>query len=206
MKKPSVMSVDQSMSHCALVIWRDGEPVDRLMIMTGSTQSKGKQKKDVIYFDHTVEQICHIVWTVCTLVRNENVEDYVMEALSFGSVGNATRDLAGLFYCIQMGLIEEGLSIDNIHSIAPTSVKSFARKFLPESERKITKEKVDKKTGKKVQSSAVNPMKKPAMVMACEHAAPGWLDGLTLAAGKADYADAYFIGKAFLEGLSAKGK
>ncbi len=35
----------------------------------------------------------------------------------------------------------------------------------------------------------------------------GWLDGLTLAAGKADYADAYLIGKKFMEGVSVeKGK
>lgn len=45
-------------------------------------------------------------------------------------------------------------------------------------------------------------MEKSHMVRAVDCDFPGWLDGMTLAAGKADYADAYLIGKKFLEDIS----
>lgn len=201
-----LMSVDQSLSHCAVVIFSDGQPIYREMIRTGSTKSKGRQQKDVVYFDTVYEQIEYICDRLVELVCEHVVDDYVMEALSLGSIGSATRDLAGLFYSIAISIVRDGnnmLDYNNIHTVAPTSVKSFARTLLPEEERTVVKEKVDKKTGKKVYSTTQVKMEKSHMVRAVECDFPGWLDGLTLAAGKADYADAYLIGKKFLEGLSA---
>ena len=199
-----LMSVDQSLSHCAVVIWEHGVPVYREMIRTGSTHSKGKRQKDVVYFDNVYEQIRYIVNKITTLAEEHRIDHYVMEALSLGSIGSATRDLAGLFYCIVYALYQFGiLGYGSIHTVAPTSVKSFARGLLPEEERTFVKEKVDKKTGKKVYSTGQVKMEKSHMVRAVECDIPGWLDGLTLAAGKADYADAYLIGKKFLEDLSA---
>lgn len=201
------ISVDQSLSHCAIVVWDDGKVIDREMVRTGSNSSKGPKKPTVVYFDTVTEQIYHIACALFQQVKKHGAEFYVMEALSFGSVGNATRDLAGLFYVIQVMLYDAGLlRVDEMHSIAPTSVKSFARHFLLPEDQVEYKKKVDKKTGKEVQSKAKNAMKKPAMVKACEQAMPGWLDGITLEAGKADYADAYFIGRCYWEALSAKGK
>ncbi len=196
------MSIDQSLSHCAVVIWENGKVKDRHMIKTGSTASKGKRKPDVAYFNTVLEQIHHIVSEICWLAKQNQIDDCVMESLSLGSVGNATRDLAGLFYCIQLALWENYVGLENLHVVAPTSVKAFARSLLPEEERTGVKEKVDKKTGKKVESVGKVEMKKPQMVRAVDCDFPGWLDGLTLAAGKADYADAYLIGKKFMEGLS----
>lgn len=198
-----LMSIDQSLSHCAVVIWQDGKVIDRHMIKTGSTSSKGKRKPDVVYFNTVLEQIFHIVCEICGLAKKHKIDDCVMESLSLGSVGNATRDLAGLFYCIQSSLWEHYISLENLHVVAPTSVKAFARSLLPEEERVVVKEKVDKKTGKKVYSKGPVKMEKSHMVRAVDCDYPGWLDGLTLAAGKADYADAYLIGKKFLEDLSA---
>lgn len=199
------MSVDQSLSHCAVVVWENGVPIYREMIKTGSTQSKGKKQKDVDYFDTVFEQIDFISSMIVSICEEQgNVQEFVMEALSLGSAGNATRDLAGLFYCIALRLVREKnlLKWENIHTVAPTSVKAFARQFLPEDERVVMKVKVDKKTGKKVESLGKVDMKKPQMIRAVDCDRPGWLDGLTLAAGKADYADAYLIGKKFMEGLS----
>lgn len=197
-----LMSVDQSLSHCAVVIWDDEgkEPETRYMIRTGSTSSKGKRKPDVVYFDHVIQQIDYIASEILNYVKVHKVDTYVMEELAFQAMGNATRDLAGLYYCILSALLEHHLTIEQIHTVAPTSVKSFARTLLPEEERTIIKERVDKKTGKKVQSKGQLVMKKPEMVRATQCAVPGWLDGLTLDAGKADFADAYLIGRAFLAG------
>ena len=199
-----LMSVDQSLSHCAVVIWDDKaeKPEARYMIRTGSTSSNGKRKKDVVYFDHVIQQIDYIVSKICEYVRLHKIDTYVMESLALRSVGNATRDLAGLFYCIQMALLEHYMSVEQLHDVPPTSVKACARNLLPEAERKFVKERVDKKTGEKVYSNCKIKMEKAHMVRAVDCDMPGWLDGLTLAAGKADYADAYLIGKAFLEGLS----
>lgn len=198
-----LMSVDQSLSHCAVIIWEGDKPSHKYMIRTGSTGSKGKQKKDVAYFDHTVQQIDHIVAEITGLVSLHEIDTYVMESLSLGSLGSATRDLAGLFYCIQMSLINI-LFVDDLHTVAPTSVKAFARNLLPEEERSVTKERVDKKTGKKVYSNGKCDMKKPQMVRATELAEPGFLEGITLEAGKADFADAYLIGRAFLKRVEAE--
>lgn len=196
-----LMSVDQSLSHCAVVIWEGDKPSSKHMICTGSTHSKGKQKPNVAYFDSVAEQILYIAEKILHLAKEQGCDTYVMEELSFGSLGNATRDLAGLFYCIQMMFMlneDSGGPTSYLNCIPPTSVKSFAREFLPEEERVVVKERVDKKTGKTVYSKGKLVMKKPEMVRAVECAEPGFLDGITLTAGKADYADAYLIGKAYI--------
>lgn len=198
-----LMSVDQSLSHCAVVIWDGDKPSHKYMIRTGSTHSKGKQKKDVVYFDHVIQQIDYITSMICGYVNEHGVDTYVMESLALSAMGSATRDLAGLFYCIQSALLESGLDVTDLHTVAPTSVKAFARTLLPEEEQTEVKEKVDKKTQKKVYSTGKTTMGKQQMVRATQVAEPGFLDGLTLEAGKADYADAYLIGRAY---LSRKGE
>ena len=118
-----LMSVDQSLSHCAVVIFDDGVPVYREMIRTGSNNSKSKKNKDVIYFDNVHEQIRFIVGRILTLAEEHRIDKYVMEALSLSSIGSATRDLAGLFYCIVYGLYQSAiLGYQAIHTVAPNSV------------------------------------------------------------------------------------
>lgn len=77
-----LMSVDQSLSHCAVVIFDDGVPVYREMIRTGSNNSKSKKNKDVIYFDNVHEQIRFIVGRILTLAEEHRIDKYVMEALA----------------------------------------------------------------------------------------------------------------------------
>lgn len=193
-----IVAVDQSLSHCAGVVFVDGKPLTRTMIRTGAVKSKTKSK-DVLYFPIITQQIDHIANALVDLVIEHKADEFVMEGVSQGSYGDAKGYLITLFRAIGDTLLEKThLTEDNIHYISPTAVKSFAREYLPEEERKVMKEKVDKKTGKKVQSAAKLKMEKSHMVKACESDCPGWLDGLTLASGKADYADAYLIGKAFM--------
>lgn len=203
-----LMSVDQSLSHCAVVIWAEDSsvPEAKYVIRTGSTSSTGKRDKDVMYFDTTIEQIMYITGTICDLFDKHKPDTYVMESLSLASVGNATRDLAGLFFCIQATLVEHYLGVADLHEVAPTSVKSFARKFLPEEEQTYIKERFDKKKDKMVQSVAKIEMKKAQIVQAVEIAEPGWVTGMTLKAGKADLADAYFIGRVFMAKQEAKSQ
>lgn len=203
-----LMSVDQSLSHCAVVIWAEDSsvPEAKYVIRTGSTSSTGKRDKDVVYFDTTIEQIMYITGTICALFDEHKPDTYVMESLSLASIGNATRDLAGLFFCIQAALVENYLSVTDLHEVAPTSVKAFARKFLPEEEQTYIKERFDKKKDKMVESVAKTEMKKAQIVQAAEIAEPGWLSGMTLKAGKADLADAYFIGRVFLSKQEAKSQ
>lgn len=200
----TLVSVDQSFSHCAVVVFKDGKPKDRLMIRTGDTKAKVKSK-GVEYFPIITQQIDHICDIIVDVVKSNNAEAFVMEGVSQGSYGDAKGYLITLFRAIKDSLIENShLSESDIHSVAPTAVKSFARELLPEEEQTFMKTKVDKKSGKEVQSRSKIKMEKSHMVRACEIDHPGWLDGLTLAAGKADYADAYLIGKAFMKRQEAK--
>jgi hypothetical protein len=60
------------------------------------------------------------------LVDMENVYVYI-EGLAFGnSIGNSSRDLAGLQYTIVASLLQYGILPENIKIIAPTSLKKFA--------------------------------------------------------------------------------
>lgn len=62
------------------------------------------------------------------LVDMENVYVYI-EGLAFGnSIGNASRDLAGLQYTIISYLINDDFLPENIRTVAPTSLKKFATK------------------------------------------------------------------------------
>ena len=98
------------------------------------------------------------------------------------------------------------LSEDKVISYAPTAVKSFARTFLPLEEQKEIKSKPikDKKTKEIIgyqDTEVLCEMNKKRMIQACNSVAPDdWLDGLTLASGKADYADSFWIGKTYLSG------
>lgn len=191
------LSIDQSFSHCALVLWDQSKVIDRMIIRTGLHSSKTKTK-DVLYFSNLLEQIEYISDTINEYCKIHNVENIVMEAISLSSIGNRTRDLAGLFYCVQYSLLKNGYTSNNLFSISPNTVKAFARELLPEHEQTEESEVKNKKTGKKTKRTKKKVMKKPDMIKACEISEPGWLEGLTLTAGKGDYADAYFIGKVFL--------
>ena len=180
-----LISVDQSTSSCAAIFWQDGKPVDKKLIRTGSTHSKTKSK-NVNYFPIITQQIDSVCDNLCEYVEEFQPDYFVLESPAMGAFGDAKATLLTLFRAINETLVEKTyLTKGQISSYTPTSVKAFAREYLPEEERFVNNKK--------------RKMEKKDMVRACELTEDGFLEGLTLASGKADYADAYFIGLKFIK-------
>lgn len=200
------VSCDQSTSSCALTLWEGEVPIDKEIIKTGSSHSK-THKKDVVYFPIITQQIDYICDCIVSYIKENDAELFVSESPSMGSFGDAKATLLTLFRAINETIIEKKvLSEGKVISYAPTAVKSFARTFLPLEEQKEIKSKAikDKKTKEIIGYQDVEvlcEMNKKRMIQACNLEAPSdWLDGLTLASGKADYADSFWIGKTYLSG------
>lgn len=180
-----LISCDQSTSHCAVIFWQDDKPVDKKLIRTGSTHSKTKSK-NVNYFPIITQQIDFVCDKLCEYIEDFQPDYFVLESPAMGAFGDAKATLLILFRAINETLVEKTyLTKDQISSYTPTSVKAFAREYLPEEERFVNNKK--------------RKMEKKDMLRACELTEEGFLEGLTLASGKADYADAYFIGLKFIK-------
>lgn len=132
------MAIDQSLSCTAYTIYYDDKKVivDKGVIRTGSTDAKTKYDPDVVeYCDTVMERVFHIASHLSYISREYGVNKWVLESLSYGSVGNATRDLAILYGAITFCLMREvGAIADDIVSYAPTTLKAYARTLLPEAE------------------------------------------------------------------------
>lgn len=190
-----LLSIDQSLASCAYTVLEDGLPIFKEVIhTTGSVKKAESSKGWCMYFEHTAEQIAFITEKIAGVCESFNVDHVVLESLSLGSVGDATRDLAGLFYAIQLTLLRDGYTMEQIHVVAPTSVKSWARKWLPGEEQEVMNEAGTKMTKVK--------MGKNEMMRVCEILHPGFLAGYTKSGkngGATDLADAILIGGCFLE-------
>lgn len=187
-----LLSVDQSMASCACVVFSDEDPIFKEVIHTTGAE-KGKEDKWKFYFNNPVEQMKFITDKILDICKSFKVEHIVLESLSFGSAGNATRDLAGLFFCIQLSLLKSGYTMEKIHTIAPTSVKSWARELLPKEEQNVI--------GKNKKLVKIK-MGKDEMMRVCSSLQPGFLSGYNKSGkrgGATDLADAYLIGRCFLE-------
>lgn len=190
-----ILALDQSFSNCAVVVFECNsnekmEIIHKEVIKTGSDSSKAKKRSDTVYFPTKIEQLYFIIIKLLGIVHHYKIDKFVMESLSFSSVGNQTRDLAGLFFTLQFALIFRGFNLDNIHTLAPTAIKSWARNVLPEEEREAISE-----TGKKTKVK----MDKKMMVKAVDILYPTELDNYTVVSGKQDLADAIIIGSYFHE-------
>lgn len=178
-----LLSIDQSTSKFAYVIWENNVPVSRSVIRTGKSDCK-KQIDNVNYFDTTIEQIIYIVETFIDVVKQEKPDVICCEGLAFGAMGDQTRNLAGLYFCMLYKLKELGYSDGvNLFVVTPTKNKAYARTLLSES--------VDKKE-KKIK------MDKKIMIQLAEEAWPDILAGLKNSgkdAGREDVADALHIGR-----------
>lgn len=201
----NIFSIDQSKSKCAIIVWSNDQgcfaPIYKEVIRSGNNGAKAKQKVDVMYFDTLYEQIYYVVSKLEDLYYQYEPEYVCLEGLGFSSIGDQTRDLAGVYHCIYQRLMQIGVPISNITSITPTSAKSFARQFLPSEEQ--TEEYIVKK-GKKAGQTQTRKtvMDKHQMVKACKMVCPELLVGYTstgLNSGIEDLADAYFIGRCFIE-------
>jgi hypothetical protein len=186
-----LLTIDQSMASCALIVMDGEEPVYKEVLhTTGSDKAKDWQLR----FDNPVEQMKHITTVIVGVAKSFNVDNVVLESLSFGSAGNATRDLAGLFFCIQLELLNAGFSISQIHTVAPTSVKAWARGKLPGEMQEVMNPAGTKMIKIK--------MGKDEMMDVCNRLCPGLLTGYTKTGkngGATDLADAYLIGRCYIE-------
>ncbi|CAH9014439.1 putative endonuclease [Vibrio phage 249E41-1] len=151
-----VMGVDQSLSKCAFVGMDNGEVVSLSLSKTGASKVKGK-RKDTTYYDTLQEQIHHICNDLKFEVELFEPERITFEALSFASIGDATRNLA----CLYGAMRETLIAIDYkgvVTEVPPTSLKSYAHSHLSEEDKwdgltaakKPKKVKMDKKLMVKV--------------------------------------------------------
>lgn len=184
------LSIDQSMASCAYVVLEDTTPIFKEVLHTTNKETKDDWK---VKFEAPVEQMDYISNRILEVYKSFNVGNVVLESLSFGSVGDQTRDLAGLFFSIQLTLLRNGVKLKQLHTIAPTSVKSWARGKLPEESQTQVNDK-----GK----LAKKKMGKNEMMEVCSLLEPGFLDGYNKSGkkgGATDLADAYLIGRCFVE-------
>lgn len=194
-----LLSVDQSLAKCAWFIWEDGKVINNGVIKTGSSSCK-KKFPQVKYFDRVEEQIIYISTKLVDIACHHNVDKVVFEALSLGSMGNATRDLACLYGAAVARLCTSTttkLLVRDITSIAPTALKSFAREFINEADR------YDGKTA--AGKPKLIKMDKKLMVKSAINAGVGqWADGWKMSgehAGLDDVCDAYLLGRYYWDKL-----
>lgn len=180
----TILGIDQSLAKCAMVVMNNyGEVIHKEVVRTGNVATK--QKKGVTYFDSLEQQIHHICTVMIKHVDTYKPDYIVFEALSFGSAGNATRNLAQLFGALQETLLINDFK-GNVSTVTPTGLKSFARQFLPEKDQFSGKTKAGKpklvKMDKKFMCEAVDNL-----------FGEGYLKEYNNTNGKDDVADATFL-------------
>lgn len=106
-----ILGIDQSYKNCAWVVLNK-ETTE--LIECGLIQTSIKD-------GNIFERARKIVNSLVEIVEKYKIDVISIEGLSFGGMGNATRDLAGLQF-----LIIDNISPLPYHIIAPTSVKKFA--------------------------------------------------------------------------------
>lgn len=192
----NVLSIDQSLAKCAVVVWNDDVPIFWDVFKSGGIECK-KKLKSVTYFEKEVDKIDFISDNIISVVNEYNVEKVILEGLALNAVGNATRSLAGLYYVLlhklkQLDLVEP----ENIVVISPTQVKSKAR-LLMENNGEI--ETINDKG--KTKKSKIK-MDKQVMISIAEQHWPQVLEGYKNSgenAGKEDLSDACLIYNAYLQ-------
>lgn len=192
----TIIAVDQSLSGFAYTVYHCGDIAEYGVIRTGSSSNKTKHDT-VNYFCTVEEQIHYICKEFFKIVDTYDPDKFIFEALSYGSVGNASRDLAML-----LGGVVESLfmvynyTVQDIVFYQPTKLKAFARTLLPEDEQTTFNSK-----NKPVKIK----MDKNMMVKAVSYSAgEEYLKGYSMSGkykGKDDLADSYLLLKMYLEGI-----
>ena len=129
--------------------------------------------------ESVVSRISYISERVVQLYQTNQCTDIVFEQLSYGSMGDATRNLAGLLFTIETKLFER-LNIDNIVKLPPTSVKKFATGYGGSKKKKVTKSDMWDALPDMIAEDFINM-------------------GYKKTKGGYDLTDAYFIGKLHME-------
>ena len=159
-----VLSIDPSYSNCGVVVWEDGLLYDYFVIQTS------KASEEVV-------RLAHIIDILKKVIKEENIEEVIVEGLSFGSVSTSVRGLAGLFYSIQLLCHYSNIPF---YEVPPTSVKKFA----------TGSGRADKKDMKKALPDNI------AEKFEKTHK--------TIVSGLYDLVDAYFIGKYYYEKIKGE--
>ena len=150
-----VLSIDQSFSNCGVIVWENGLIYDYFVIQTN------KESDDVV-------RLAHIVDSLAETIKQESIEEVVIEGLSMGSVSTSARTLAGLFYSIKLLCFYHNITF---YEVPPTSVKKFA----------TGSGRADKKAmWKALPNNIADKFEKSHK---------------TISSGRYDLTDAYFIGK-----------
>ena len=179
-----VLGIDQSLAKCAFVQLVDGKPVNTFLSKTGADTVKIK-RKDTLYFKTLQEQIHNICQDLVHQVISFQPDMIVFESLSYGSVGNASRNLAELHGAMREVLFMHSMD-DIIKEVAPTALKSYAHSFLPEDKKwdGLTAAKTPRKT----------KMDKKLVVEAVRQIyGEDYLKGYNYSSGLDDLADATFL-------------
>lgn len=179
-----VLGIDQSLSKCAFVLLKDGSVDYTKLSKTGASKVKTR-RKDTTYYETLQEQIHHICVGLKDVVHITKPDSITFEALSFGSVGDATRNLACLYGAMRETLISIGYE-GTVTEVAPTSLKSYAHTFLDEKDKwdGVTKSGKPKKI----------KMDKKLMVSSVRNIyGEGYLSEYNYSTGLDDLADATFL-------------
>lgn len=105
-----ILSIDQSFSNCAVILWDNDKMIDFLVVQTTN------EKEDY-------ERIHYIGEEIRTLLLTHKVDLMVIEGMSFGSISNSVRKLAGLYYYLLITAWKLGIPYKEV---TPKSVKKFA--------------------------------------------------------------------------------
>lgn len=200
-----LMSCDQSYSNFAIVVFEDDKVIDRVVFHTGETVKQNEGKLYGKYFPTPQEQLKYLYAEFKSFFVKHSPDYLVFEGLAFGAKGNRVFNLGGLFFHITTSLIEDGLlSIDQLKTVTPQSVKKIARDTLPP-EDQFEKDKEGNILKNKNGKPKMNTMSsKKWIIKALECTEDSHiLEGYTVSSkkvetGKEDIPDAYFIGKAQL--------
>lgn len=110
----NILGIDQSYTSTGLVVAEDG------IALVSEVFHTSPDKEDEL---DTFKRSIKIRDKILQVVNDYEIDKVHIEGLSFGSVTNATRNLAGLQYMIVTALIEKGIPVK---IIAPTTLKKFA--------------------------------------------------------------------------------
>jgi len=160
------MSVDQSITCTGVCIFEDEKLIHFECIKTTNDESN-------------VARISYIASRLLDLFNEYKCDDFVTESLAYGSIGDATRNLAGLLFAIEVKLYEQ-LGIDTVPKVTPTSVKKFATGYGGSAKKKVTKKDMMAALPEDVYNDFYNA-------------------GYLRSKGLADLADAYFIGLYYID-------
>jgi len=113
MRRKKILCLDQSMTCSGIVIVENTSMIHFECIKT--SKHDGSE----------VVRMSILTTRIIELFEQHGCDEIVCEALSFGSIGNATRLLGGLLYTLEVKLLEKH-GIDGIVKVAPTQLKKFA--------------------------------------------------------------------------------